>query len=136
MQEFRLPLRVYIEDTDAGGIVYYVNYLKFLERARTELMRWHGFGKDYIFSANRMFVVRETQVQYLRPARLDDEVVATARIADMGAAFMLFEQSVTRGEDILCRGTVQVVCVDRHTMQPKRIPEEVATRLHAKNNGE
>ena len=68
--EFSLPVRVYIEDTDAGGIVYYVNYLKFMERARTEMMRNHGFGKDYIFNHDLMFVVRDVAIKYLAPAQL------------------------------------------------------------------
>ncbi len=131
MREFQLPLRVYIEDTDAGGIVYYVNYLKYMERARTEFMRWHGYGKGYIFSADLMFVVSEVQLKYLRPAQLDDELVATAQIARFGGANLLFEQSVRRGDEILCAGTVQVVCVDRHTMKPRRIPREIAAALRA-----
>ena len=76
--EFSHKMRVYIEDTDAGGIVYYVNYLKFMERARTEFMRSLGFGKDYIFNHDLMFVVRDVAVTYLLPARLDDELEATA----------------------------------------------------------
>ena len=79
--EFSIKLRVYIEDTDAGGIVYYVNYLKFMERARTEFMRAQGFGKDFIFNHDLMFVVREVALKYRGPARLDDELQATARIA-------------------------------------------------------
>lgn len=133
MKTFELPIRVYIEDTDAGGIVYYVNYLKFFERARTEMMRWYGYGKDYIFSADLMFVVGETRAKYLRPARLDDELVATATITEIGAAHLLFEQSVTRGDETLCQGTVQVVCVDRHSVKPRRIPKEIATTLKTDN---
>lgn len=131
MPEFRLPLRVYIEDTDAGGIVYYVNYLKYMERARTELMRWNGFGKDYIFSADLMFVVSEAHIKYRQPAKLDDEIVATAAIDRLGGANLLFGQSVRRGEEILCEGTVQVVCVDRQTLKPRRIPREVVAALRA-----
>ena len=88
-REFSLDLRVYIEDTDAGGIVYYVNYLKFMERARTELMRSLGFGKMYIFNHDLMFVVREMNVQYLRPATLDDELVVTAAVRELRGAFLL-----------------------------------------------
>ncbi len=95
--EFSLDLRVYIEDTDAGGIVYYVNYLKFMERARTELMRSLGFGKKYIFNHDLMFVVRDVKVQYLRPATLDDELVATAAILDLRGASMVMHQRVQRG---------------------------------------
>ena len=82
-EEFSFSLRVYIEDTDAGGIVYYVNYLKFMERARTEFMRSLGYGKDYIFNHNLMFVVRDVAVKYLKPAQLDDELQATALITHL-----------------------------------------------------
>ena len=77
-QEFSLPIRVYIEDTDAGGIVYYVNYLKFMERARTEYMRSLGFDREFIFSGELMFVVQTAEVRYLQPARLDERLDVTA----------------------------------------------------------
>ena len=85
-EEFSFKLRVYIEDTDAGGIVYYVNYLKFMERARTEFMRSLGYGKDYIFNHDLMFVVRDVALEYLKPAGLDDELQATARLTGMRGA--------------------------------------------------
>src|SRR5690606_7324226 len=78
--EFCWPLRVYIEDTDAGGIVFYVNYLKYMERARTEMLRSVGFDKDFIFSEALMFVVHSVEVRYRAPARLDDQLIATAHI--------------------------------------------------------
>jgi tol-pal system-associated acyl-CoA thioesterase len=129
MQEFSLPLRVYIEDTDAGGIVYYVNYLKFMERARTELMRELGFGKDFIFTSELMFVVQEVDVQYLQPARLDDELAVTAEPVEIGAAYMLMRQSVRRGETVLAEGTVKIVCVDKHKLNPKRMPATMLAQL-------
>ena len=97
--EFSLELRVYIEDTDAGGIVYYVNYLKFMERARTEFMRCLGYGKDYIFNHDLMFVVRDVAVKYLLPASLDDELVATAGYPRMRGASMVLHQRVRRGDE-------------------------------------
>ena len=129
MSEFRCPIRVYIEDTDAGGIVYYVNYLKYMERARTEFMRRHGHGKQAIFSADLMFVVRGVEVRYRRPARLDDELVATAQILSCGAAQLIFEQRILRGAEELCSGTVDVVCVDRHTFKPRRLPQVMLAAL-------
>ena len=128
-KEFSLPLRVYIEDTDAGGIVYYVNYLKFMERARTEFMRSLGFGKDYIFNHDLMFVVRDVAVKYLKPAQLDDQLAATALITRLRGASMSMRQTVRRGEDILAAGEITIACVDRAGMKPRRIPEDMTARL-------
>ena len=111
--EFSHKLRVYIEDTDAGGIVYYVNYLKFMERARTEFMRSLGYDKNIIFSTDLMFVVRDVAVSYLQPARLDDELTATAVIVKLRGAAIIFRQSVLRGEDLLATGEITIACVDR-----------------------
>ncbi|MAT94818.1 MAG: tol-pal system-associated acyl-CoA thioesterase [Halioglobus sp.] len=127
--EFSLPLRVYIEDTDAGGIVYYVNYLKYMERARTEFMRARGFGKDYIFNSDLMFVVRDAAVRYRRPARLDDELVATAALARLRGAAMVFRQSVRRGDTLLAEGDITVACVDRAGLGARRLPAEVVQAL-------
>jgi len=123
--EFSLALRVYIEDTDAGGIVYYVNYLKFMERARTEFMRAQGFGKDTIFNRDLMFVVRDVAVEYRLPARLDDELQATASIRRLRGASMVFYQSVRRGEEILAQGEITIACVDCSGIKPRRLPPEV-----------
>ena len=127
--EFSLHLRVYIEDTDAGGIVYYVNYLKFMERARTELMRSLGFGKNYIFNHDLMFVVRDVKVQYLRPATLDDELVATAAITQLRGASLVMRQRVRRGKDVLAEGEVTIACVDRAGVKPRRMPREMVAAL-------
>lgn len=143
--EFRWPLRVYIEDTDAGGVVFYVNYLKYMERARTEYLRALGFAKNSfdennagvegIFTEQFMFVVHAVAVDYHKPARLDDELFATARILSTGAAQMRFEQRILRGsnslsgEAVLCSGEVKIVCVDRRTFKPRRIPTELLAAL-------
>ena len=129
--EFCLDLRVYIEDTDAGGIVYYVNYLKFMERARTELMRTLGFGKKYIFNHDLMFVVRDVKVQYLRPATLDDELVATAVIETLRGASMVMRQRVLRGSEVLAEGEVTIACVDRAGVRPRRMPLDMVARLRS-----
>ena len=128
-EEFSLSLRVYIEDTDAGGIVYYVNYLKFMERARTECMRRLGYGKDYIFNHDLMFVVRDVAVHYRGPARLDDELRATARIAELRGASLRMHQRVLRGDEVLARAEVTIACVDRDGVRPRRIPAEMAQTL-------
>lgn len=127
--EFRWPLRVYIEDTDAGGIVFYVNYLKYMERARTELMRAYGYDKAAVFAVDSMFVVRHVAVDYRRPARLDDELIATARIVEQRAAQLTFEQRILRGDEELCGGRVNIACVDCSTLKPKRIPEQLLKSL-------
>ena len=129
--EFSLDLRVYIEDTDAGGIVYYVNYLKFMERARTEYMRSMGFGKNYIFNHDLMFVVRDIVVQYLRPATLDDELVATASIRQLKGASMVMYQRVQRGQEVLAQGEVTIACVDRAGVKPRRMPADMVAALRA-----
>ncbi|MCX2979328.1 tol-pal system-associated acyl-CoA thioesterase [Halieaceae bacterium IMCC14734] len=127
--EFSWPLRVYIEDTDAGGIVYYVNYLKYMERARTEFMREQGFGKDYVFNLNLMFVVRDVQINYQLPARLDDELQATARVIEVGAANIVFEQAVLRGAESLAQAQVNIVSVRRDNTRPTRVPAAIRSAL-------
>lgn len=131
-EEFSLPLRVYIEDTDAGGIVYYVNYLKFMERARTEFMRSQGFGKDVIFSAELMFVVQDVNLQYRAPARLDDELLATATLVKVGGASLVLHQRVLCGSAVLVEGDIKIACVDQHSLNPRRMPAALLQRLRAK----
>jgi tol-pal system-associated acyl-CoA thioesterase len=128
-QEFSLRLRVYIEDTDAGGIVYYVNYLKFMERARTEYMRSLGFGRDFIFSGESMFVVQAADVRYLQPARLDERLDVTAEPLKVGGASLLLRQSVKRGDTLLADGRIRIACVDRYTLKPRKMPAEMLARL-------
>ena len=128
---FQWPIRVYIEDTDAGGIVYYVNYLKYIERARTEYLRSLGFGRDTIFNADVMFVVHSLNTEYLKPARLDDQLIATAEVIETGRAFLVMAQKVYRSviqgqqvaeNELLSRSEVKIACVDRQTIKPRRIP--------------
>ena len=120
--EFLLPVRVYIEDTDAGGIVYYVNYLKYFERCRTELMRALGTKGAAISESGWMFVVSKLEVSYRQPAYLDDELQATASITAVGGATIGLFQSVRRGETVLVEGDVQIACVDCETGRPRRLP--------------
>ena len=124
-EEFSLPLRVYIEDTDAGGIVYYVNYLKFMERARTEYMRSLGFSKKFIFNHDLMFVVKKVQLDYRQPAQLDDELVATAQITQLGGASMRLAQQVRRDDKLLVAGDILIACVSRDDLKPRRMPVEM-----------
>lgn len=133
--EFSLGLRVYIEDTDAGGIVYYVNYLKFMERARTEFMRELGFGKTAIFSEDLMFVVRDANVRYLQPALLDDELHVTAQVLRHHGAAIVFAQTVSRGAQLLATGELTIACVHRESRKPRRLPKRLVERLRAQSGG-
>lgn len=129
--EFLLPVRVYIEDTDAGGIVYYVNYLKYFERCRTELMRARGTERAAISESGWMFVVSKLSVSYRQPAHLDDELHATALITAVGGATISFFQSVRRGETVLVEGDVQIACVDCDTGRPRRLPHVLRRQADA-----
>ncbi len=124
-----VAVRVYIEDTDAGGIVYYVNYLKFMERARTELLRSLGYAKTAIMDEKLMFVVHSTQIKYLSPAKLDESLDVTATVVQLGRTFILFDQLVTRGDTRLCEGRVKVACVEQGSLRPSRIPQHMQEAL-------
>jgi tol-pal system-associated acyl-CoA thioesterase len=119
---FSLPVRVYIEDTDAGGIVYYVNYLKFMERARTELMRSLGYRHYALAQENFQFVVRACEVCYHKPARIDDALEVTAEIERLGRAGLDFRQTVLREGEPLCHALVKIACVRADTMAPVAMP--------------
>ncbi|MFT5420237.1 MAG: 4-hydroxybenzoyl-CoA thioesterase [Candidatus Endobugula sp.] len=123
-KEFQLPIRVYIEDTDAGGIVYYVNYLKYLERSRTELLRSLGYGKTAILEEGLLLVVHSLDAQYLAPARLDDEVLATATITKLARSYIVFQQEVRIGKQVLCRANTKIACVS-DTMKPQALPSYI-----------
>jgi len=127
--EYKLPIRVYIEDTDAGGIVYYVNYLKYFERSRTELIRSMGVDKTAVMEDGSVFVVTSASIDYLVPARLDDEVVARATVIGAGGASIVFEQDVSRGTEILARGKVTAALTDGQTGRPKRMPIKLRSAL-------
>lgn len=129
MLEYTLLIRVYIEDTDAGGIVYYVNYLKYFERARTELIRSMGVDKTAVMEDGSVFVVTSASIDYLMPARLDDEIVARAKVIGAGGASIVFEQEVLRGDAVLARGKVTAALTDGKTGRPKRMPMNLRTAL-------
>lgn len=126
---YRWPLRVYIEDTDAGGIVYYVNYLKFLERARTEFMRSHGYGKNFIAERGLMFVVHSLEAKFIKPATLDDELEVSVEVLKIAKASMVFKQRVWCDNTLMFEATVKVACVDVSGVKPKAIPLELVKSL-------
>ena len=129
---YRFPIRVYWEDTDAGGIVFYPNYLKFFERARTEWLRSLGVMQGRLReSAGGMFVVTETSVRYLSPARLDDELIVTARLEAGGRASLIIAQrALDAAGATLCEGTIRIGWVDAATFKPGRIPTVILETLN------
>ena len=127
--EFRLPVRIYIEDTDAGGIVYYVNYLKFMERCRTEFLRTLGYDKPAILDDGLLLVVHSAQIDYHRSARLDDQVEITAEIIKLARTYVEFKQQVFRQQELLCTGVIRVACVDASVMKPRAIPKHMHQQL-------
>lgn len=127
--EFTWNVRVYYEDTDAGGIVYYANYLKFYERARTEWLRAIDVGQHALLQEHdAMFVVKNVSADYHAPAKLDDVLKLTLRIEKMGRASILFEQQVWCGEQLLNTARVKVGCVDS-ALRPRAVPPEVVARM-------
>ena len=129
---FEHPVRVYWEDTDAGGIVFYANYLKFFERARTEWLRSLGLQQGELrASTGGFFVVGETSVRYLRPARLDDELLVTARLVEAARASLIIAQqaSLRRDSGLLCEGTIRIGWVDAQRLRPARIPPIILKAL-------
>lgn len=126
MQIFSIPVRVYIEDTDAGGIVYYANYLKYMERARTEWLRAMGVELDELQQQHRtLFVVRSVAIDYLSPARFNDQLIATLAPGGIKRASMSCEQAIMRGDTILTKASVQLVCVNADTLGPCAIPTPI-----------
>ncbi|MBC7480537.1 MAG: tol-pal system-associated acyl-CoA thioesterase [Rhizobacter sp.] len=136
--DFRLAVRVYWEDTDAGGVVFYANYLKFFERARTEWLRSLGHQQQLMRTRDGvMFVVTDTSLRYLRPARLDDELDVTVHVKHAGRAQLTLWQQAWRRRDpgdgasveLLTEGTIRIGCVDAGTFRPARIPTAVCHSL-------
>ena len=130
---FAFPMRVYWEDTDAGGIVFYANYLKFMERARTEWLRSLGVEQRLLReTSGGQFVVSETTLKYHRPARLDDELLVTAEVQQTGSASLIIGQRVlskTEQDILLCEGVIRIGWVDAATLRPTRIPAQVSAQV-------
>ncbi len=136
---FEFPIRIYWEDTDAGGIVFYANYLKFFERARTEWLRSLGIEQQRLRDeVGGMFVVTETQVKYLSPARLDDELLVTAQVVERGRASMTIAQRAFKRNDgdhsdgtptAICEGTIRIGWVEAMSLRPARIPPNILEAL-------
>ena len=126
---FSVPVRVYWEDTDAAGIVFYANYLKFFERARTEWLRGFGFGQEELRQDGVAFVVSETTLRYLKPARLDDVVDVSVDVVHLGQASLHLVQRAHRAGELLAEGTIRIGCVELGTFRPCRIPNDIRTSI-------
>ena len=128
---FSFTVRIYIEDTDPGGIVYYVNYLKFMERARTEFMRSLGFDRSATFNSASMFVVRDLAIRYLSPAFLDDEIRVTVAVTNVKGASIDMRQNIFRGENELVDASLSLVWVDRDNLMPSRLSKDMRLALRS-----
>ena len=130
MSESSWTIRVYYEDTDAGGVVYHTGYIRFFERGRTEWLRALGYSQALLVEeVGVLFSVVNLDIHYRKPARLDDllQVQTHARLG--GGASVQFEQAVLREGEVLARGSVLVACVDAQSFKPRRLPKELRTRI-------
>ena len=132
--QFQWPVRVYYEDTDAGGIVYHARYLYFLERARTEWLREIGFNQSVLKQQNVIFVVRDMQIKWQQPAVLDEQLMVTAQLEQIKKASMTMVQTITCGEEKKVQARVTIACVHSETKKPMAMPEDVLNSI-AKDNG-
>lgn len=131
---FTWPVRVYVEDTDFGGVVFYANYLKYFERARTELLRSLSVTQQEMVDTYRViFVVTNVTVDYLSPARMDDELLVTASPEKLGRASVNFAQEIRRGQDVLVKASISVACVGIESMRPQAMPESMREQLRSVN---
>ncbi len=129
-QHFSWPIRVYYEDTDSAGVVYYANYLKFMERARTEWLRAAGFVQhDIAEQYQTVFVVRAVAIEYLKPSLFDDSLQVTVELAKVGNSQIVLVQRVLREGEELATAEVRVVCVNTATFKPVRIPKAIITKI-------
>lgn len=132
---FTWPIRVYYEDTDTGGIVFYANYLKFFERARTEWLRQVGIGQQVLSETEQvMFVVKNTSIDYHSPAKLDDRLSISVALEKLGRASIIFKQEASRISqdgvaELLCKSSIRIGCVGTETLRPQAIPQSVLAKI-------
>lgn len=130
MKQFSMPIRVYYEDTDAGGVVYHARYLHFFERARTECLRELGFSQQKLLDEHNIaFVVKAMQIDYCLAAKLDDLLNVETKIVAVKGATILFSQQIKRNESVICTTDVKVASVNLNKMKPVAIPEEIKVAL-------
>ncbi|ADT87477.1 tol-pal system-associated acyl-CoA thioesterase [Vibrio sp. Vb2880] len=126
MQVFNWPITIYYEDTDAGGVVYHSNYLKFFERARTEMLRSIGVSQQVLLEQSIGFVVRHADIDFLQGARLDDQLTVVTSIAELKKASLTFCQELVNPDGrLLCKAMVKVACIDNEKMKPKAMPQSI-----------
>ena len=132
MQAFSFQVRVYLEDTDAQGVVYNASYFRFMERARTEWLRRQGFDQDALMrESGIVFAVRHVNIDYLLPARLDDTLTVEAAVDAVSKVSLTFRQRILRAPDtLLSTASVKVVCLDSETFRPTAIPRDIREKLH------
>lgn len=127
---FLWPIRVYYEDTDAGGVVYHANYLKFMERARSEWLRSLGVEQDELRDQNGViFAILSAQINYLLPAKFNDELLVSSKVIKKGKASITIEQDVLRESEVLCKGMIKVATLDGKSFRPKAMPESVYDKI-------
>lgn len=127
---FEWPITIYYEDTDAGGVVYHSNYLKFFERARTELLRSVGVSQQVLLEKNTGFVVRHMDIDFIQGAKLDQQLTVLTTISQLKRASITFCQELVNPEGkILCKALVKVACIDSKLMKPQAIPNSITSEL-------
>ena len=134
LREFFWQARAYIEDTDAGGIVYHANYLNFMERARTESLRALGFDKSFIFDAECIFVVHSLQIDYKKPAKLDELLTIEAHIMQLRRSSIIFRQNIYHDDELLSQAQVKIACINKEKSKPCAIPAPIYKALQADIN--
>ena len=121
-----LPVRIYYEDTDAGGIVYYANYLKFFERGRTELLRECNIEQDVLLEKNIAFVVKKVEMDYVKPARFNELITVKTEVFSCRKASLQFKQEILHESgELLCQATTLIACINLQAMKPMAIPSEI-----------
>ena len=127
---FKWPIIIYYEDTDVGGVVYHANYLKFFERARTELLRYIGLNQQQLFADNMSFVVRSMNVDFIRGAKLDDQLVVNTTIQNVRHASIEFNQELVNDDDVVfCRAVVKIACINPTIMKPIALPTQLKPEI-------
>ncbi|AWQ46864.1 tol-pal system-associated acyl-CoA thioesterase [Serratia marcescens] len=127
---FRWPVRVYYEDTDASGVVYHASYVAFFERARTEMLRQHNFHQQQLLSEQVAFVVRRMTVDYLAPARLDEQLEVQSEITCLRGASLTFAQRIVNSDGaLLSQADVLIACIDPHQMKPRALPKSIVAEF-------
>ena len=132
IKTFSLPIRIYFEDNDSGGVVYHANYLKFMERARTEWLRALGIDQHDLKQKNHiMFVVHHIDIQYKLPARFNDDLIVKSELKDIGFSKIEFRQMIYRNDEILIDASVDIACIDSEKFKPVRIPPTIKQTMES-----